>query len=118
MQLTQFMVIVAFTHLRCEAQSVSTWYVDQSMNNIEGECKNKLLDELQDKCLKTSGGSRLAEFRGCTFVCEKIYTESGNPENVKVTKTLRLRNDIPCGPEGQTCQNGKCVKKCEVDFVS
>uniref|UniRef100_A0A0K8R6F3 Putative ixostatin n=1 Tax=Ixodes ricinus TaxID=34613 RepID=A0A0K8R6F3_IXORI len=75
MQLTTFMVLIGLTHLLCEAISDSTWYVDASMNSISGGCKSKLLDEVQDKCLRTSLGST-------------------------------------------TCQEGKCVKKCDVDFVS
>uniref|UniRef100_A0A0K8RE61 Putative ixostatin n=1 Tax=Ixodes ricinus TaxID=34613 RepID=A0A0K8RE61_IXORI len=59
MQLTRFMVFIGLTHLLCEAQSDSTWYVDASMNNISGGCKSKLIDEVQDKCLRTSLGSTL-----------------------------------------------------------
>uniref|UniRef100_A0A147BWD0 Putative ticsk ixostatin n=1 Tax=Ixodes ricinus TaxID=34613 RepID=A0A147BWD0_IXORI len=116
MQLTTFMIIIGFTHLLCEAQTDSTWYVDTNMNNMSGECKNKLLDEVEDKCLRTSHGSAWVEFNGCSFVCEKMDTKSGTAEKVRVT--VNLKNDIPCGPDGQTCQDGKCVKKCDVDFVS
>uniref|UniRef100_A0A6B0ULW7 Putative thrombospondin n=1 Tax=Ixodes ricinus TaxID=34613 RepID=A0A6B0ULW7_IXORI len=116
MQLTTFMIIIVFTHLLCEAQSDSSWYVDTNMNHMSGECKNKLLDEVEDKCLRTSHGSSLVEFNGCSFVCEKMDTKGGTAEKVRVT--VNLKNDIPCGPDGQTCQEGKCVKKCDVDFVS
>uniref|UniRef100_A0A0K8RK82 Putative ixostatin n=1 Tax=Ixodes ricinus TaxID=34613 RepID=A0A0K8RK82_IXORI len=116
MQLTTFMVFIGLTHLLCEAQSDSTWYVDASMNNIIGGCKSKLIDEVQDKCLRTSLGSTLVEFNGCSFVCEKIKRKSGTQEKVRVT--VNLNDDIPCGPDGQTCQDGKCVKKCDVVFVS
>ncbi|EEC19383.1 secreted salivary gland peptide, putative [Ixodes scapularis] len=116
MQLTQFMVIVAFTHLRCEAQSVSTWYVDQSMNNIEGECKNKLLDELQDKCLKTSGGSRV--YKTNRAFVSLIKVKGVRPEIALSDHVVTLNHVTVRTRRAETCQNGKCVKKCEVDFVS
>uniref|UniRef100_A0A6B0UQ29 Putative thrombospondin n=1 Tax=Ixodes ricinus TaxID=34613 RepID=A0A6B0UQ29_IXORI len=56
MQLALFVVIVAFVHLSCELQSVSCWYVDESLKNIGGECENQLLEEVLNKCSEQGGG--------------------------------------------------------------
>uniref|UniRef100_A0A0K8R473 Putative ixostatin n=1 Tax=Ixodes ricinus TaxID=34613 RepID=A0A0K8R473_IXORI len=116
MRLTKFMVIMAFTHLCYEVKSVSCWHVDQDLKHLKGPCKGKLIDEIENKCSQQSGGSRWAEFHGCSFVCEETATTSQTNSKIRVIKTLK--NGIPCGKDGKTCYNGQCVDACHVDFVN
>uniref|UniRef100_A0A6B0UM57 Putative conserved secreted protein n=1 Tax=Ixodes ricinus TaxID=34613 RepID=A0A6B0UM57_IXORI len=116
MQLALFVVIVAFVHLSCELQSVSCWYVDESLKNIGGECENQLLEEVLNKCSEQGGGFTLAAFHGCSFVCQQTSTNGGIQSKITVNKTLK--NGIPCGKLGGTCLKGQCVDACNVKFVN
>ncbi|CAN8005160.1 unnamed protein product, partial [Ixodes pacificus] len=95
-----------------EAQSDSTWYVDESMNNLSGGCRSKLIDEVQDKCLRTSHGSTVSS--SLETLRHRIIRQPVGLGNVIPARSYPARSLR----RAETCQDGKCVKKCDVRFVS
>uniref|UniRef100_A0A0K8RAW7 Putative ixostatin n=1 Tax=Ixodes ricinus TaxID=34613 RepID=A0A0K8RAW7_IXORI len=95
-------------------------YVDRSKSQMAPLCRAALEEQLKARCRPPGfyvGVGKVTDFDGCSFRCTltRGITEISQREN--------LVNGIPCGPNGERCQDGKCVgggkrTTCHVTFVA
>uniref|UniRef100_A0A6B0UP59 Putative conserved secreted protein n=1 Tax=Ixodes ricinus TaxID=34613 RepID=A0A6B0UP59_IXORI len=116
MQLTLFVVIVAFVHFSCEVLSVSSPNFYGELESLLPECKTNLKTQMGQKCSEHLYQPRLLEVKlsECEFKC------GDNHNNGKTMGThgqsFILKDGTPCGPN-KICIDGKCIPRCSMPFV-
>uniref|UniRef100_A0A0K8R645 Putative ixostatin n=1 Tax=Ixodes ricinus TaxID=34613 RepID=A0A0K8R645_IXORI len=115
MQLTQFMVIMGFTHVLRGVQSKSSSDVDKNMLCLAQHFRRKLTEKMQEKCSEIPELRRtLISFEGCQFTCGMKDTRSGH--NVVSKQVYTLKDGTPCG-YNMVCQGGECIDILRMKFV-
>uniref|UniRef100_A0A0K8RCU0 Putative ixostatin n=1 Tax=Ixodes ricinus TaxID=34613 RepID=A0A0K8RCU0_IXORI len=115
MQLTQFMVIMGFTHFSCGVQSASSSEFDTNMMCLAGHFRNKLMEQMQRKCSQIPQLRRtLKNVESCKFACEMEDTSNGH--NAVSIQEYRLKDGTPCGYD-KVCQGGTCIDILQMKFV-
>uniref|UniRef100_V5GHM9 Putative secreted protein n=2 Tax=Ixodes ricinus TaxID=34613 RepID=V5GHM9_IXORI len=121
MQFVLFTAVLILQALQIGANRISMeGYVDKSKNHMSPVCRDALDARMKERCSRPAfyeDNGQPVEFDGCSFKCR---TTRGS---LIITQHVELTNGIPCGPNGQTCQNGSCVggwatkHSCGVPFV-
>uniref|UniRef100_V5HA82 Putative tick ixostatin n=1 Tax=Ixodes ricinus TaxID=34613 RepID=V5HA82_IXORI len=115
MQLVLFIVIVTFTPLSCEVQSESIPAIFGNIDYMSETCKDKLRDDLVEKCGESLYQTQFVVVSGCTYKC-------GEEHNNGLTKAttgqeFRLNDWTPCGHD-MVCRDGQCIDRCLLPFVN
>uniref|UniRef100_A0A0K8RBL3 Putative ixostatin n=1 Tax=Ixodes ricinus TaxID=34613 RepID=A0A0K8RBL3_IXORI len=121
MQFVLFAAVLILLALQIDTNRISMeGYVDRSKSHMPPVCKNALEARMKERCSWPAfheKGAHPVDFDGCKFKCEVTRGP------LTITQEVTLTNGVPCGPTGQTCQNGSCVggwtseNSCGVDFV-
>uniref|UniRef100_A0A0K8RIP9 Putative ixostatin n=1 Tax=Ixodes ricinus TaxID=34613 RepID=A0A0K8RIP9_IXORI len=115
MQLTQFMVIMGFTHFSCGVQSTSSSDLDKNMICLAQSFRRTLTEKMQEKCSQIAELRRtLISFEGCRFTCGMKDTSNGH--NFASKQVYTLKDGTPCG-YNMVCQRGTCIDILEMNFV-
>uniref|UniRef100_A0A0K8RCX6 Putative ixostatin n=1 Tax=Ixodes ricinus TaxID=34613 RepID=A0A0K8RCX6_IXORI len=114
MQLAYFMAIVTFMHLSCEEQSEASPDIFGEMKYLPQDCKDKLKEQIQNKCSGHIFQPLLVKVSECTFRCGDEH-DNGFTQ-AKTGQIYNMKDGTPCG-HSRVCINGKCVDTCKMDFV-
>nr|AAT92184.1 THR1 [Ixodes pacificus] len=115
MQLTQFMIIMGFTHLSCGVQLESSSDSDRNMMCLASHFRTTLRQQMEGKCSEMPQLGRTPQnVERCQFTCEKEDTSSGH--SVVSKQLFRLKDGTPCGYD-MVCRGGACIDILDMNFV-
>uniref|UniRef100_A0A0K8RC91 Putative ixostatin n=1 Tax=Ixodes ricinus TaxID=34613 RepID=A0A0K8RC91_IXORI len=114
MQLTLFIVIVTFAHLSCEAQSQVSPGIFGEMNYLPKDCKDRLKQQIEDKCSGHKFQPLLVESTVCKFKCGDEHNNGYT--QAQTAQIFFLKDGTPCG-HSRVCIKGNCVDTCQMTFV-
>uniref|UniRef100_A0A0K8RBJ2 Putative ixostatin n=1 Tax=Ixodes ricinus TaxID=34613 RepID=A0A0K8RBJ2_IXORI len=115
MQLVLFIVIVTFTPLSCEVQSESIQDIFKKIDYMSETCKDKLRQQLEDKCGESLYQTQLVDVSGCTYKCGEQHN-NGQTKG-KTSQEFPLNDWTPCGKD-KVCRDRQCMDRCLLPFVN
>nr|AAM93642.1 putative secreted protein [Ixodes scapularis] len=114
MQLALFLVVATFIYVSCGEKSESGLVIYKEFESLQEGCKQKLRDEMEQRCSEHPFQPELVEVLQCKFKCGN---EHSNGKTLLISgQYINLNDGTPCGPN-KICIDGQCVPRCSMPFV-
>uniref|UniRef100_V5H851 Putative tick ixostatin n=1 Tax=Ixodes ricinus TaxID=34613 RepID=V5H851_IXORI len=95
MQLTLFVVLVAFVHLSCEVRLKSSTDISEEIKYLTEECKDTLKEQAKQRCNEHKYQTQPVEISECQYKCGEEHN-NGETETISI-QTFYRKNGTPCG---------------------